>query len=101
MHEEYKEILDRLDGEEKAHEEIMVRLEKTIEQVEALGDSVSAFREEHEEYVTRVEAMLEWYKDVVSVQRFVRLSWAIVGYIAIVVGAVSATYLAWQGNQGG
>jgi hypothetical protein len=42
--------------------------------------------------------MLEWYANIVTVQRGVKLFWLTIGYIAVMVGAVSVTYLAVKGK---
>jgi hypothetical protein len=103
--EEYKEILQRLDrqdekldSEETTHAGIIKRLEETTAQVEALSDRTSAFHKRHEEHIESLKPMLEWYANIVTVQRGVKLFWLTIGYIAVMVGAVSVTYLAVKGK---
>jgi hypothetical protein len=92
--EEYKEILQRLDrqdekldSEETTHAGIIKRLEETTAQVEAPSDRTSAFHKRHEEHI-----------ESLTVQRGVKLFWLTIGYIAVMVGAVSVTYLAVKGK---
>ena len=91
----------KLEAETEAHDKIIERADKIEDRVNKNADSIrilaSDFKRIEDAIYAEHEAnepVREWLNDARSVGRFFRVTRAVVGWLALVLGAGSVTWLA-------
>lgn len=98
---EYQNILakleaayQRLQAEAGEHKEIHEAIKSNTDQIRILGADIKSLRDEQLEIKQTHAPIADFFNDIHTVSRIGRVVRAIVGWLALVVGAVAMVYVA-------